>query len=125
MLDRTYISSVDFNEKFPLMKDAPIVMPAKVRKFLLAQAADARQNFKFWESQAREFPDQPEKRHYCYACAYAGMTFFYWLRNITLYHLQGGIALKDIAEKLSCLYQERQEREADILDQLVYMLAGN
>lgn len=122
MLGKTYLSSINFNEKFPLMKDVPIVMPTKVRKFLLAQAAETKMQFRYWESQAREFP---EHRHYCWANAFAAKAFYDWLRNITLYHLQGGIALKDIVEKLSCLYQERQEREADILDQLVYILAGN
>ena len=122
MLDRTYISSIDFNEKFPLLKDSPVIMPEKVRKFLLSQAAETKMTFRYWESQAREFP---QHRHYCYANAYAAKAFYDWLYNITLYHLQGGIALKNIVEKLSCLYQERQEREADILDQLVYMLAGN
>lgn len=121
MLDRTYISSVDFEEKFPIVGTVQVI-PKKVREFLLSHAADTSMQYKYWVSQARE---NPEHRHYYYAQAFAAKAFYDWLKNITLYHLEGGIPLKDMVEKLSCLWQEQRQREADILDELIYLLAGN
>lgn len=121
MLGRTYISSIDFDEKFPLVGDN-LIIPKKVRDFLLSQAAEARMTFKYWVSAACE---NPEHSDYCYAQAFSARAFYNWLKNITLYHLEGGIPLRDIVKKLSCLWQEQRQREADILDELIYLLAGN